>query len=260
MQVSKINNQNNQSFGHAFRVSICLKDANGVNQFINPSENNKLYKQLNSKIVNWLNDEYYTNLRKLYGLPRKSERIKPQNDVHKQMSAKLREIDDDYAKFNVVRSVYRRNSLGYIATGGDVSIIENIKGAKQIGLAKSDSVWTYGNSHSDYVKDLSKAVKNNIVTYVSHDNVLLRSPRNKEIMLKAIFTKTNDSRYELDSFEFHENYTKRTLAPVNPNFARFKQSRGLLDEIKKTIEYHVNKITGKKQHFNDIDEILNPKI
>ena len=260
MQVSKVNNQNNQSFGHSFRVSICLKDANGVNQFINPSENNKLYKQLNSKIVNWLNEDYYTNLRQLYALPRKSERIKPQNDVHKQMAAKLREIDDDYAKFNTVRSVYRRNSLGFIATGGDVSIIENIKGAKQIGLAKSDSVWTYGNSHSDYVKDLSKAVKNNIVTYVSHDNVLLRSPRNKEIMLKAIFTKTNNSRYELDSFEFHENYSKRTLAPVNPNFARFKQSKGMLEEIKKTIEYHVNKITGKKQHFNDIDEILNPKI
>ena len=41
---------------------------------------------------------------------------------------------------------------------------------------------------------------------------------------------------------------------------RFKQSKGMLEEIKKTIEYHVNKITGKRQHFNDIDEILNPKI
>lgn len=265
MQVQKINGQNNQSFGHAFRVSICLKDADGITKFINPAEDKNLYQTLNSKIVNWLNEEYYTNLRQLYGTPRKTERIKPQTDVHKQLSSKLREIDEDYAKFNIVRSVYRRNTLGYIATGADVSIIENLKGAKQIGLAKSDSVWTYGHSYSDYVKALSKAVKNNTIAYVSHDNVLLRSPRNKEIMLKTIFTKTKepkskDFRYELDSFEFHENYTKRTLAPVNPNFARFKQSKGMLEEIKKTVEYHVNKITGKRQHFNDIDEILNPKI
>lgn len=266
MQVSKVNNyNNNQSFGHSFRVSICLKDAVGNNQFINPSENHKLYKQLNSKIINWLNEDYYTNLRNLYGLPRKSERIKPQSDVHKQLSTKLREIDDDYRRFNVVRSVYRRNSLGYIATGPDVSIIENIKGAKEIGIAKADSKWTYGSSDSDYVKALSKAVKYNSLDYVKHDNVLLRSPNNKEIMLKAIFKQTSkpeakNPRYELDSFEFHENYTKRTLAPVNPNFARYKKSNGMLEEIKKTIEYHINKITGKRVHFNDIDEILNPKI
>ena len=265
MQITRINGQNNQNFGHSFRVSICVKEADGVTKFINPAENKNLYQTLNSKIVNWLNDEYYTNLRKLYGIPRKTERIKPQNDIHKQMSAKLREIDEDYRKFNIVRSVYRRNTLGYIATGADVSIIENLKGVKNIGIAKSDSKWTYGHSYSDYVKALSKAVKNNTIAYVTHDNILLRSPRNKEIMLKAVFTKTKapkskNFKYELDNFEFHENYTKRTLAPVNPNFARFKHSKGMLEEIKKTIEYHVNKITGKRQHFNDIDEILNPKI
>ena len=264
MQVAKINGQNNQNFGHSFRVSICLKDAEGISKFVNPAEDKNLYQKLNSKIVNWLNEEYYTNLRNLYGIARKTERIKPQSDIHKEMSAKLREIDKDYAKFNVVRSVYRRNTLGYIATGADVSIIENLKGVKNIGLAKADSKWTYGHSYSDYVKALCKAVKNNTIAYVSHDNVLLRSPRNKEIMLKTVFKKifdpkAKDFRYELDDFEFHENYTKRTLAPVNPNFARFKQSRGMLEEIKKTIEYHVNKITGKSTHFEDIDEILNPK-
>ena len=264
MQVAKINGQNNQNFGHSFRVSICLKDAEGISKFVNPAEDKNLYQKLNSKIVNWLNEEYYTNLRNLYGIARKTERIKPQSDIHKEMSAKLREIDKDYAKFNVVRSVYRRNTLGYIATGADVSIIENLKGVKNIGLAKADSKWTYGHSYSDYVKALSKAVKNNTIAYVTHDNVLLRSPRNKEIMLKTVFKKifdpkAKDFRYELDDFEFHENYTKRTLAPVNSNFARFKQSRGMLEEIKKTIEYHVNKITGKRTHFEDIDEILNPK-
>lgn len=186
MQISAINN-NNQSFGHSFRVSICTRGEDGVVKFVNPSENNKLYKKLNSKIVGWLNDDYYNNLRRLYGIPRKVEKTKPETLKHKEMAAKLREIDDDYAKFNVVRSVYRKNKLGIIATGADVSIIENLKGVKQIGLAKSDSLWTQGDSHSEYVKALSKAVRNNVIDFVQHDNVLLHSPDNKEVMLKAIF-------------------------------------------------------------------------
>ncbi len=262
MQITPINN--NPNFGHSFRVSICTKGDDGIVKFINPSENHKLYKQLHSKIVNWLNEDYYTNLRNLYGLPRKTERIKPETVKHKEMAAKLREIDDDYARFNVVRSFYRRNKLSIIATGPDVSIAENLKGIKEIGTAKADSVWTYGNSHSEYVKALSKAVKNNVLDFVQHDNVLLHSPRNKEIMLKTVFKSVGKSakkpHYELEDFEFHENYTKRTLAPVNPNFIRFKQSKGMLDEIKKTIEYHLNKILGKRVHFSDINQILYPKI
>lgn len=266
MRISEINNYNNTpNFGHSFRVSICMKDAKGAIRFINPSEENKLYKNLNSKIVNWLNEDYYTNLRNLFGKGRKIQKTKPQTDVHKQMISKLREIDDDYRRFNVVRSIYRRNNLGYIATGVDVPIIENLKGAKQIGIAKADSVWNYGDAHTAYVKALSKAVKNNSLDYVKHDNILLHSPRNKEVMLRAIFTESGKNKagkpfYELDSFEFHENATKRTLAPVNPNFIRFKNSYGMMEEIKRTIQYHVNKITKRKVHFNDINEILNPKI
>jgi len=262
MQISPVNN--NQTFGHSFRVSICTRGEDGVVKFINPSENNKLYKKLNSKIVGWLNEDYYNNLRTLYGIPRKVEKVKSETLKHKEMSAKLREIDDDYAKFNVVRSVYRRNNLGYIATGADVSIIENLKGAKEIGLAKSDAIWTQGDAHSNYVKALSKAVKNNVIDYVQHDNVLLHSPSSKEIMLKAIFKplgkKDGVERFELDDFEFHENYSKRTLAPVNPNFIRFKQSRGMLEEIKKTVEYHLNSMLKKRVHFQDIDKVLYPKI
>lgn len=263
MQISPINN-NNQNFGHSFRVSICKKSADGVVEFINPSENNKLYKKLNSKIVGWLNEDYFNNLRNLYGIPRKVEKVEPETIKHKEMSAKLRQIDNDYAKFNVVRSVYRRNNLGYIATGADVSIIENLKGAKHIGLAKSDAIWTQGDAHSQYVKALVKAVKNNAIDFVKHDNVLLHSPRNKEIMLKVIFKplgkKNGVERFELDDFEFHENYSKRTLAPVNPNFIRFKQSQGMFEEIRKTIEYHLNSILGRRVHFKDIDKVLYPKI
>ena len=262
MQITPINN--NQTFGHSFRVNICTKDNNGVVKFINPSEDNQLYKKLNSKIVGWLNEDYFNNLRNLYGIPRKVEKVKPETLKHKEMSAKLREIDDDYAKFNVVRSVYRKNKLGLIATGADVSIIENLKGTKQLGIAKSDAIWTQGDAHSEYVKALSKAVRNNVIDFVEHDNVLLHSPRNKEIMLKAIFKplgkKSGVERYELDGFEFHENYTKRTLAFVNPNFIRFKQSEGMLKEMKKTVEYHLNSMLKKRIHFNDINKILYPKI
>ena len=261
MQISPINN--NQSFGHSFRVSICTKGEDGIVKFVNPSENHQLYKKLNAKIVNWLNEDYYDNLRKIYGVPRKTSKIQPETQKHKEMSEKLRQKDTDYAKFGVVRSVYRRNNLSYIATGADVSIIENLKGAKELGVAKSDSLWTYGDSHSQYVKALSKAVKNNSLNYVMHDNVLLRSPNNKEIMLKAVFKplgkKAGSERYELDDFEFHENITKRTLAPVNRNFLQFKQSKGMLEEIKKTVQYHLNKILNKRVHFSDIDQILYAK-
>ena len=123
-------------------------------------------------------------------------------------------------------------------------------------------------NHPNYYKGVIECIeaKKTIPVWynVQHDNVLLHSPTNKEIMLKAIFKplgkKAGVERYELDDFEFHPNYTKRTLAPVNPNFIRFKQSEGMLAEIKKTVEYHLNKILKKRVHFEDIDQILYPKI
>lgn len=265
MQISAINNQSKQqTFGHSFRVAILTKDAQGALNFVNPAKDTSLYKQLNSKLVNWLNEDYYTNLRNLYGISRKVERIKPETQKHKELISKLREIDDDYSRFNVVRSVYRRNQLGYIATGTDVAMIENIKGAKQIGIAKTDVFHSQGSTHSEYVKALCKAVKDNIIDYVTHDNIVLRSPDNKEIMLRAIFkpagkAKAGKQRYELDDFEFHENKTLRTLNPVNKNFLRFKQSSGMLYEIQSTVQNHLNKILGKRVHFSDLSKILNQK-
>ena len=265
MQISPINGYNNQSFGHSFRVSICVKDADGLVRFINPSDEQKLYKNLNSKIVNWLNEDFYTNLRRICGLPRKSSRIKPETEKHRELVKNLMELDSDYSRLNLVRTQYRRNNLAYIATGTDVPIIENIKGAKQIGLAKTDAKLTYGDAHSNYVKALCKAVKYNVLDYVQHDNVLLRSPNNKEIMLKVIFKpvgkqKSGVQRFELDDFEFHTNQTKRTLAPVNKNFIRFKQSEGVLKEIQKTIEYQMNKIMKRRVHFTDLNQVLYPKV
>lgn len=264
MQVSQINNYNGSSpnFGHSFRVSICLKDENGiVNNFVNPAKESKLYQKLNSKIVSALNEDYYDNLRNILGLSRKTKKAK--NTVSQKMADQLRYLDHDYSMFNLVRSVYSKNKLGYIATGPDVSIIENIKGAKHIGIAKSDAIWTYGVSSTDYVRDLSSLIKGNMLNYVQGEDILLRSKNNKEIMLKAIFRKTGTSKkpvYELDSYEFHENVTKPLNAP-NPIFYRYKRSQKVIDEIKQTIQYHVERLTkNKRRKFDSLDKVLYPKI
>lgn len=237
---------NSPNFGHSFRVSICLKGENGLeNIFVNPATNEKLYKTLNSKIVNWLNEDYYTYLRNTYGAARKVSRKQPSNDNHRKMVECLREIDkDDYGRFSFVRSIYRKNALAYIATGPDVAIIENLKGAKYIGTAKTDSLRTFGHAQSDYVKALAKAVKDNVLSYVESHNVLLRSKDDKEIMLKTIFKQTGKNRYELDSFEFHENKSKPSLTPVTQRHRQYKNSTDISREIQHTVRNHVNRLFG----------------
>ena len=248
MKTASVNNSPN--FGHSFRVSICLKDINGLgNTFINPAKDEKLYKTLNSKIVNWLNEDYYTYLRKTYGKERKVSRIKPTNDNHRQMLKELKNIDSDYARFGFVRSIYRKNALAYIATGADAVITENLKGIKFIGQAKADSVQTLGHAQSQFVKDLVKAVKNNVLRYVESTDVLLRSKDNKEIMLKAVFKQTGKNKYNLDSFEFHENKTKPTLEPVTQRYIRQKNSADVSKEIQHTVQSHVNKLFGQKSRY-----------
>ncbi len=269
MQILPINSGNRNSgpnFGHSFRVSICLKNESGCGDFfVGPRSEKKLYRLLNSKIVSWLNEDFLSNLRTVYGIEKKVGKTEPIGKLHREMIDKLKQLDTDYAKFPYVRTIYNRGGrIAHIATGSDVAILENIKGLKNLGVAKADAMWNYGTAHTEYVKALSKAVNGNAIDYVSHDNVLLRSPKNKEIMLRAVFKESGkntkgDPVYELDRYEFHENYTKRTLAPVNPNFLRFKQSKGVAEEIKKTVEYILNKIVKKRVHVSDIDSVLNTK-
>lgn len=269
MQILAINNANrnsNPNFGHSFRVSICLKNENGCGDFfVGPRSEKKLYRLLNSKIIGWLNEDFLSNLRTVYGIEKKVKKTEPIGKLHREMIDKLKQIDTDYARFPYVRTVYNRGGhVAHIATGADVAILENIKGLKNLGIAKADAMWNYGTAYTEYVKALSKAVNGNAIDYVSHDNVLLHSPKNKEIMLRAVFKESGkntkgDPVYELDRYEFHENYTKRTLAPVNPNFLRFKQSHGVAEEIKKTVEYILNKMVKKRVHIKDIDFVLNPK-
>ena len=261
------NNSNKPSFGHSFRVSICLKNETGCGDiFVGPRSQKKLYKLLNSKVAGWLNEDFLANLRQVYGITKKVNKTEPMGTLHRSMVEELRQIDSDYARFPYVHSVYNRGGrIAHIATGPDVAILENIKGLKNLGVAKADAIWNYGTAYTEYVKALSDAVHGNAVDYVSHPNVLLRSPNNKETMLKVVFKEAGKNTkgepiYELDRYEFHENVTKPTLAPVNPNFQRFKQSYGVAEEIKRTVEYVLNRMMKKRVHISDISTVLNPKI
>lgn len=261
MQIAPVQNynQNNPNFGHSLRVSICVQNENHIgNAFVNPATESKLYKYLNAKIIEALNEGYYEKLRSFYGITRKTKKAQPNNPIYKDMVDKLTEIDSDYARFSLVRSVYDKNHLGRIVTGPDVAIAENIKGAKHIGTAKADSIWTYGTTRTNYVRDLSKAVKKNMLDYVQSDNVTLRSDNNKEIMLKVIFRQTGKDKkglptYDLDSFEFHENKSKPNLKPISPEFIRYKNSSFVADAIRETVQRHVNRLLGKKSHAKSIN-------
>ena len=99
MKILPINsNQNNINFGHTFKVSICVRNqAGGEYTFINPVNNTKLYKNLNSKFVGWLNEDFITDLRKRLNKPRKLTRNKSARDTEgkKQLTEALTKIDKD---------------------------------------------------------------------------------------------------------------------------------------------------------------------
>jgi len=263
MKVNSINSSCDPGFGHSFRVSICLKSPNGLEDtFVNPHTNKKLYQTLNSNIVAWLNEDYRANLRKVLGIERKLNKRTPSSTLHTQMINELKALDNDYARLGIVRSVYNGKKLGYIATGIDVPIIENIKGTKNIGVAKADSRWYSGTSSSDYVKQLTRLIRDNALDYVKNANVLLRSKNNKEIMLKTIFkevgkTKKGSPIYELDKYEFHENKTLPTLPKISSSFILYKYNPAMDAEIKKTVQYLADKIAGKRVHFSNIEKFLN---
>lgn len=260
MKVDKVNKYNAKpAFGHSFRVNICLKNESGLGDyFVSPASNKKLYRTLNSQLVSWFNNDFYNNLRTVFGIPKKLDKSVPISDLAKAMVNDLKRLDSDYRTFQNVRTVYNGGRLGYIVTGGDVSIIENIKGLKNIGLAKADPFWSDLSEKNNYIKNLSQHIGNNVKEFVKHDNVLLRSKDNREIMLRAVFKEigknTNGNpTYDLDRFEFHEVMTRPLLKSVNKNYANFKHSKAMMDEIKETVQHHVNKLLGKKTHFKDED-------
>lgn len=266
MQVSAINNNHSKpvvpSFGHSFRVSICLKDElTGLDMFVNPYTEKKLYQTLNSKIVSLLNLNYYASIRKALGLERKVGKTEPLSEIHKQLIDELKFLDTDYNLLSMARSVYNGGKLGYIVTGVDVPIVENAKGIRNIGTARADSMWYNGTPHSAYVKSLAKLVQENVLDYVKNSSVLLRSKDNKEIMLKATFkqsgkTKSGVPNYELDKFEFHENRSNPTLSPVLQSFSEYKTSSTAKNFIRKTVQSHAEKTAKRKVYNTDVERII----
>ena len=257
MKILPINNQNNTNFGHTFKVSICVHNEPGSKYtFINPVNNTKLYKDLNSKFVGWLNEDFITDLRKRVGKPRKLIRKKTERDIEgkKQLTEALTSIDKDYKEINMVRSIYNEKGLAYVATGIDVPIIEQMLGATQIGMGKADALELYGISHTPYIDTIVKEFKNNSINYAKDSDNLLRSKSGKEIMLRLNFIKTGEKKgkpiYEFENFEFHP--IKKTAKQKMYSGDLFmsetfqpKPERSYFDEYRKTITNQINKILGK---------------
>ena len=258
MVITPITN-NNTNFGHTFKVSICVRDtAGGQYTFINPVNNTKLYKNLNSKFVSWLNEDFITDLRKRLNRPRKLIRKRTERDIEgkKQLTEALTKIDKDYQEINIARSIYNDKGLGYVATGIDVPIIEQMHGATQIGMAKADAKELYGVTHTPYIDTVVKEFKNNSINYAKNSENLLRSKSGKEVMLRLNFIKTGEKKnepvYEFENFEFHpiKKSLKQKMLTGDLFMSETFQpepERSYMDEYRKTIVNQINKIIGKEK-------------
>ena len=257
MRILPVNSQQNPHFGHTFKVSICVRNqVGGKYTFINPVNNTKLYKDLNSKFVGWLNEDFITNLRTRLNKPRKLTRKKTARDIEgkKQLTEALTKIDNDYKEVNLVRSIYNDKGLAYIATGIDVPVIEQMHGATQIGMAKSDAIELYGVTHTPYIDTIVKEFKNNSINYAKSSENLLRSKSGNEVMLRLNFIKTGEKNgkniYEFATFEFHpiKKSIKQKMLTGDlfmSETPKPKPERSYFDEYRKTIVNAINKIIGK---------------
>ena len=258
MKILPVNNQNKTNFGHTFKVSICVRNQSDREyKFINPVNNTKLYKELNSKFISWLNEDFITDLRTRLNKPRKLVRKKTERDKEgkKQLTKALTKIDKDYQEVNLARSIYNDKGLGYVATGIDVPIIEQMHGATQIGMAKSDALELYGITHTPYIDAIVKEFKHNSINYAKDSENLLRSKTGKEVMLRLNFQKTGEKKgkpvYEFDNFEFHpiKKSSKQKMLTgdlfMSESFQP-KPEKSYFDEYRKTIVNQINKIIGKE--------------
>ncbi len=257
MKVFAVSNPQNTNFGHTFKVSICIRNSTEEQyQFVNPIKNKALYKELNSKFVGWLNQDFITNLRKKLNKPRSIVRKMSERDLNgkKQLTEHLTSIDKDYHDINMARSVYTYRGLCYVATGIDVPVIEQLHGATQIGIAKSDAQELYGTTHNSYINAVVKQFKNSSISYAKASENILRSKNGSEIMLRLNFIKTgikkNKNIYEFDNYEFHP--IKKTAQQKMLNGDLFMSEsfqpvpeRSYMDEYRKTILNQINKILGK---------------
>ena len=186
MNISPINTNKQPNFEHAIRVSYCVKKPNAVGyDYVNPRTNKEVYTNLNSKVVGWLNEGIINRVREVLNKPLQRTKNVSKNEtaIKEKFLKDFTECDSDYEKFGFARSVYGRGKLGFLATGSDASIIENIKGATDVGLAKSESILLFGTTHTDFVREICKEFSINSQKYISHPlNRLMDN--GKEVLLR----------------------------------------------------------------------------
>lgn len=250
MVVSAITNtapQYNPSFGHAVRVCINVKKpGEAIYNFVNPVQNSVLYKKLNSRIVSWLNSDIITALRTHLGKKSKvTKQQSPNESIIKQnLVNDLVSLDTDYKKLKMARSVYSRYHLGFIATGCDVPIIENIVGTALFGSGKRGG----NGEHSS----IARQIHNSTMKYIQHPINRLKE-NGKEIMLYLNFIITGTNKqgqniYELENYEFRRILKSLPLYNRDncSHFYELKQTNAFEEEIAASIQHLKNQILRKK--------------
>lgn len=260
MQINGLYDRNNGAlnFGHTFRVKIGIVNPDGTGyKFVNPASDKKLYQQLNSKVVGWLNEDYITRVRNVVNTPRKKvQKIQTNSDkwFKNLLSRSLTNLDSDYKDFSLVRSVYRRGRYGYIATGVDVPIIDNILGAKEIGIAKKEALITTGITHNPYINEIVRQFRRNCEHYVQDPINILRNKNGHELMLELNFTpaktKNGKNSYNLVNYQFKE--IKKTLKMLPDIHNLMHNKVNIFEYIKQTIEHNIKstKTTSKIPNYD----------
>lgn len=273
MNILPINNNANYqpNFEHAIRVSYCVRKPNAAGyDYVNPRTNKELYKQLNSKVVGWLNEGLINKVREVLDKPmKKSKHLSDSEAVLKEkFIGDLKLIDSDYKQFGYTRSVYSKNKLGFIATGNDVPIIENLKGATDVGLAKSESILLYGTTHTDFVKEICKDFDKKSKKYIAHPlNRLVDG--GKEVLLRLNFKQAGKDKkgkilYEFDNYSFDR--IKKPLSesnfPEEVQVINLKKTPIMEGLLRDTVKHVINQVARNKEvsNLSDlIDAVLKPK-
>lgn len=266
MNILPINkNTNNQpSFEHAIRVSYCVRKPNNTGyDYVNPRTNKELYRQLNSKIIGWLNEDLINKVREVLDKPLKKGKAisNTEASLKEKFINDFESIDSDYKQFNYTRSIYNRNNLGFIATGNDVPIIENLKGATDIGLAKSESILLYGTTHTDFVKEICKDFDKKSKKYIAHPlNRLVDN--SKEVLLRLNFKiagkdKKGKNLYEFDNYTFDriKKPLPKTNYPEEVQVINLKNTPIMEGLLRDTIRHIIKKVARNKEITNLSDLI-----
>lgn len=265
MKILPIENRNRQpNFEHAIRVSYCVKrpDVAGY-EYVNPRTNKELYKKLNSRVVGWLNEGLINKVREVLEKPAKrGKNISNTEDALKEKFIDdLKNIDSDYREFNYARSVYNRNKLGFLATGNDVSIIENLKGATDIGIAKSEALMLYGTTHTEDVREICKDFDKNSKKYIAHPINRL-TEGGKEVLLRLNFRlagkdKKGKDLYEFDNYSF-DKINKPISAPKYPEEVQVinLKKTPIMELLQRDTIRHMINLVSKNRGYDNLSELI----